>query len=451
MSHNLDTSKIGAALAQAAIKSVSGSREDRSGRFASPKAFISYSHDSDKHKAWVLKLGSDLRAMGVDVVLDQWDLVPGQDVSLFMQREIAKANRVILVCSSTYVSKSEEGIGGVGYERMIVTGEVIRSIDTTKFIPILRGSDRAKKIPAFLGPRLYIDFGNDADYDTKLVELAREIHGAPAASKPILGLNPFSGKPDVIASASAHTAADPERKLLDSGWFNSQQSTAQTGIRNLGFEGQMELRVATSHPLAKSQIELLNSVRQSEIQTFGWPIGILLENRDEFRPRPYGDGIKAEVSIAGEPGGRKSYDYWSLRSNGDFFLLQSLFEDSRKPKEIFFDSRIIRVTESLMFIERLYTKLGVPPESKIEMRVSHAGFKGRALTSASPNRIVFPRTSLEGESSMELVTVLGNMHETRVEDVRRLLAPMFALFDYAQFNLEVFEDIVRSFEAGRIH
>ncbi len=50
-----------------------------------PKEFISYSHDSAEHKAWVLKLASDLRGMGVDVGLDQWDLVLGQDVSLFMQ------------------------------------------------------------------------------------------------------------------------------------------------------------------------------------------------------------------------------------------------------------------------------------------------------------------------------------------------------------------------------
>ena len=27
--------------------------------------------------------------------------------------------------------------------------------------------------------------------------------------------------------------------------------------------------------------------------------------------------------------GRPSYDYWALRSNGDFYLLQSLFEDDR--------------------------------------------------------------------------------------------------------------------------
>ena len=38
-----------------------------------PKVFISYSHDSDAHKQWVIDLGTRLRRHGVDVVLDHWD------------------------------------------------------------------------------------------------------------------------------------------------------------------------------------------------------------------------------------------------------------------------------------------------------------------------------------------------------------------------------------------
>ena len=172
MSEKLDTIKIEAALKRAARKALHGTREERSGRFMSaPKAFISYSHDSTAHKNWVLKLASDLRAKGVDVVLDQWDLVPGQDVSLFMQRGIAEADRVIMICSSDYVTKSEQGVGGVGYERLIVTAEVVNSIDTIKFIPILRGAGRPKKTPSFLGPRMYVDLENDSEYETKLIEL----------------------------------------------------------------------------------------------------------------------------------------------------------------------------------------------------------------------------------------------------------------------------------------
>jgi len=445
MTQEAEAAKIDAALERAALKAVQGKRREQSGRIMAPKAFISYSHDSSAHKAWVLKLAVDLRAIGVDVVLDQWDLVAGQDISLFMQRGIAEADRVVLVCSSNYVSKAESGVGGVGFERRIVTSDVVKSIDTAKFVPILRGSNPAKKIPVFLGPLLYIDFDDDAEYETRLIELARVIHEAPAISKPALGPNPFSGKAPPFRAATQSI-----ENRLDSDWFAAEHTKAQTGIDNLQLNGRMELRVGLSPPLANSQIELLNAVKQSEIKTFGWPIGITLENRDEYRPRPYGDGIRAEVAIGDQSTSRKSYDYWSLRSNGEFFLLQSLFEDSRTSGEIFFDTRIVRVTESLMFIERLYNALGASSESRVLIRVAHSALKHRTLTSASPNRDVRPRKADEDQSSSEVVAILGNMHETRVEDVQKLLAPMFMLFDFMQFNTEVYKDIVQSFEEGRV-
>jgi hypothetical protein len=92
-----------------------------------PRAFISYSHDSPAHKAWTLKLATDLRAKGVDVVLDQWDLTPGQDISLFMQKGISEADRVLMICSANYVEKAETGIGGVGSERLIARVRYVAS------------------------------------------------------------------------------------------------------------------------------------------------------------------------------------------------------------------------------------------------------------------------------------------------------------------------------------
>jgi len=445
MSQKLDVEKIDAALERAAYKALYGTREERSGRFMAPKAFISYSHDSVTHKDWVLKLGSDLRAKGVDVILDQWDLVAGQDVSLFMQRGISEADRVIMICSSTYVTKSEQGVGGAGYERLVVTSEVVNSIDTIKFIPILRGARGLKKTPSFLGPRMYIDFENDADYELKLIELARQIHGAPAISKPPLGLNPFSGTP--ITSVATGTSSPTDEKTLGNRWFSQERARTQGLISKINLSGYMELRANVLHPLSKSQIELLNAVKQSEIRTFGWPIGVTLENREEYRPRPYKDGIKAEISIA--DGDRTSFDYWAARSNGDFYLLQSLFEDSRKPNQIFFDTRAVRITESLMFIQSLYSKLGVPPEARVGIQITHRGLKGRELSSASPNRHLFSRGSAEeNESTSEITTILGTMGETRVDDVRKIAEPMFMLFDFMEFNATVYDDIVRSFERG---
>jgi hypothetical protein len=51
-------------------------------------------------------------------------------------------------------------------------------------------------------------------------------------------------------------------------------------------------------------------------------------------------------------------------------------------------------------------------------------------------------------SETETVIVLGDIQAALVDEVERVCAPMFMLFDFQQFNLEVYEDIVRRFEKG---
>lgn len=416
-----------------------------------PKVFVSYSHDSQGHKDWVRRLAEDLRANGVDATLDQWDLHPGQDVVAFMQHGIADADRVVMVCSAPYVEKAEAGVGGVGYERLIVTAEVVQSIDTKKFIPIVRAGTNPPRTPNFLGFRFFVNFESDAEYQSKLEELLREIHGAPALAKPPLGANPFSGELEKETATSrtigptGFTAGGTD--VLSDMWFVAQQEQAEKGLSQLQLTGCMELRFALHSSIAKSQIDLLGAVRKSEITTFGWPIGVLLESREEYRPRPYGDGIRAEV-LAKE---HQSYDYWAARTNGDYYLLQSLFEDTRAKDVLFFNTRIVRVTEALLFASNLYSNLGVPAESKLSIRVTHRGLAGRTLASSNPNRwLSLARKAHEASSESEVVVVLGTMRDTLVEDVQRLTEPLFMLFDFQQFERSVYENIVRKFEQGQV-
>ena len=67
-----------------------------------PKVFASYSHDSDEHKEWVLKLSCKLRESGVDVILDQWDLGLDIDRILFMER-LSTTDRVLVIYTDNYV------------------------------------------------------------------------------------------------------------------------------------------------------------------------------------------------------------------------------------------------------------------------------------------------------------------------------------------------------------
>ncbi len=72
-----------------------------------PTVFISYSHDDETHKAWVLQLATRLRSNGVNILLDRWNLSLGQDLAAFMERGLSKSNRVICICSELYVRKSD--------------------------------------------------------------------------------------------------------------------------------------------------------------------------------------------------------------------------------------------------------------------------------------------------------------------------------------------------------
>lgn len=157
-----------------------------------PIAFVSYSHDSKEHKRWVAELASKLIENGIDIILDQWDLGLGDDVPKFMENSVAKADRVLMICSEPYVRKADDGKGGVGYEAMIVTGEIVRDLGTSKFIPILRQSPGAFTLPRSVSTRYYIDMSDEKDFDEQFQKLLRELHNIPEVKKPPLGKNPFS-------------------------------------------------------------------------------------------------------------------------------------------------------------------------------------------------------------------------------------------------------------------
>src|ERR1700733_14190960 len=136
-----------------------------------------------------------------------------------------------------------------------------------------------------------------------------------------------AGEREALASALRVSLGEAPS---DSGWTISHRQKALVGLKESGRVGFMEasFRVAGGLPY-KSQPELVQSAERAAVHAFGWPIGIVLHN--ENRPRPMSEGIVAEIQ-----GPDSSYDYWVLRTNGDFFFLSSLFEDERAKDAIWF-------------------------------------------------------------------------------------------------------------------
>lgn len=160
-----------------------------------PKVFVSYSHDSELHKGWVLKLVTRLVANGVDVLLDQWDLTLGSDLPLFIESGLTTADRVLAICTTNYVEKANAGVGGVGYEKMILTAKLMQNVNADRIIPVIRASNLGNLVPIFLSSRVYVDFRDDLAYEMKYSELLRDIHGQGVKPRPPLGQNPFLSAP----------------------------------------------------------------------------------------------------------------------------------------------------------------------------------------------------------------------------------------------------------------
>lgn len=139
------------------------------------KVAISYSWDSDEHKAWVRKLANDLHKKGVYVILDQWELKAGQLIPDYMEKSIQEAERVICIMTSNYKKKSDKLEGGVGYEYSIIKREIYNNINSNKILPILREGSENESCPSSLSGRLYLDFRRDDSYENSLNLLLREI------------------------------------------------------------------------------------------------------------------------------------------------------------------------------------------------------------------------------------------------------------------------------------
>lgn len=239
---------------------------------------------------------------------------------------------------------------------------------------------------------------------------------------------------------------DEFEESVDRTWFTGHRRKARAGLAKAGFTGYAEFRATLLHSRPNvNQAQLLDATRKSLIRVFGWPIGIILD-RDEARPHPVSDGIIAEVSLASSNIG-PSYDYWTWRRNGDFYLLQSLFEDERTEKgsRLFFDTRIVRLTETLLYCSRVYRSLGVPGEAKVRFTARWGGLKGRKLVSADVRRMLEPRDTLEDAIRSSVTVPLARIRSETVEVIKDLMAPLFIVFDFLQLSDQVYKEIVDQF------
>lgn len=241
-----------------------------------------------------------------------------------------------------------------------------------------------------------------------------------------------------------------QRPVWDNNWIDKHRGEAfanlltATKTSNPGF---MELRFALSGDKPNvTQRLLLDAAREAQIDTLGWPLGAILDSPEEYRPHSTADGIVAEIDSKDH----RSYDYWSLGRNGDFFLLQSLSEDIQQSGLIYFNTRIVRVTEAFLYCARLYDKLGIQTNSVVNISIIHGGIKNRVLKSAGGRRhLLHNSTTTENEVQTIVSPRLSTIEENLVNLVKEAIGPLFMVFDFFEPSDSVYADIVNNFVAGK--
>lgn len=162
--------------------------------------FISYSWDNDSHKEWVLNLAKNLFDNGIDVILDQYELSAGHELTYFMERAMT-ADKIVVILTPNYKLKADKRDGGVGYEYSMITQELYdKEPNKSRILPVLRLGNKADSCPTFMQTRVYHDMTIDDKFNPQFFQLVRLIEDKPSLIKPAIGKKPDFGNsaiPDI--------------------------------------------------------------------------------------------------------------------------------------------------------------------------------------------------------------------------------------------------------------
>lgn len=117
----------------------------------SVRVFISHTSSTEEAIEWVKELALFLMDNGIQARLDRFHLRRGMDLPQWMCNELALAQKVIVVCDETYKQKADGRLGGVGWETMIIQGDIANlPPDSTKYQVIVREENISQGLPMYL-------------------------------------------------------------------------------------------------------------------------------------------------------------------------------------------------------------------------------------------------------------------------------------------------------------
>ena len=153
-----------------------------------PRVFLSYTATDRENGKWVKKLADKLRASGVDARIDVYNLKPGADLPQWMTNELIMADKVLLICDKFYAEKADIRKGGVGWETMIIQGDMLTHQDQNKYVAIVRDKDIDHSLPIYMKSKYSPVWPGEEIDDNAFMELMKYLFDCDIA--PPLGKIP---------------------------------------------------------------------------------------------------------------------------------------------------------------------------------------------------------------------------------------------------------------------
>ncbi|MCX6653731.1 MAG: ABC transporter substrate-binding protein [Candidatus Bathyarchaeota archaeon] len=206
-----------------------------------------------------------------------------------METCIRECNFILLICTPKFSEKANRGEGGVGYEKIIVTGEIFQGIRSpNKIVPIIRIGEPAISIPSYLKSRLYIDLRDDSNYNFKLEELLRHIFEEPKYVRPVVGLKPSFGQTRTHKESLLNTGSIVDGQTLTIGFIASTTIALETAkpfleqiiapdlttyTRNLGRNINIQFLIEDANGQANTHLEKIQQFHSRGVDLIiggGW-------------------------------------------------------------------------------------------------------------------------------------------------------------------------------------
>lgn len=178
------------------------------------RVFLSYSHDSPRHKARVLELSNRLRGEGVDCQIDAYHEAPPEGWPRWMLNQVEDADYVLVVCTESYErrfrGKEQPGKGkGAKWEGAVITQQLYDAeLHNTRFIPVLLDASDEPHIPIVLrGTTLY-----DVTTEDGYLKLYRRITAQPEIDVPPIAETIRQMPPKDVVAEQMLAEAQEKRK-----------------------------------------------------------------------------------------------------------------------------------------------------------------------------------------------------------------------------------------------